>query len=121
VATKTSAQLPPTCTWIVNQRRVPSCAAAATVGLKRGEAKNAPSRAVCLQRRGMVQDVTFADHRMHAGGLNLVAAAIVFWNTIHLERAVETLRTASAICQRAGAARVGNATQSGATADDKSS
>ena len=63
-----------------------------TVGLNKGEAKNALSRAVCFHRRGMVQDRTFDDQRLRAGGLNLVVAAIVLWNTVYLERAVETLR-----------------------------
>jgi len=63
-----------------------------TVGLNKGKAKNALSRAVCFHRRGMVQDRTFDDQRLRAGGLNLVVAAIVLWNTVYLERAVETLR-----------------------------
>jgi len=63
-----------------------------TVGLNKGEAKNALSRAVCFHRRGMVQDRTFDDQRLRAGGLNLVVAAIVLWNTVYLERAVDTLR-----------------------------
>ena len=37
-------------------------------------------------------DRTFDDQRLRAGGLNLVVAAIVLWNTVYLERAVETLR-----------------------------
>ena len=59
-----------------------------TVGLNKGEAKNALSRAVCFHRRGMVQDRTFDDQRLRAGGLNLVVAAIVLWNTVYLERAI---------------------------------
>src|SRR5439155_3660134 len=39
-----------------------------TVGLNKGEAKNALSRAVCFHRRGMVQDRTFDDQRLRAGG-----------------------------------------------------
>src|SRR5216683_150889 len=66
----------------------------ATVDLNKGEAKNALSRAVCFHRRGMVHDRTFDDQRLRAGGLNLVVAAIVLWNTVYLERAVETLQTA---------------------------
>ncbi len=37
-----------------------------TVGLNKGEAKNALSRAVCFHRRGMVQDRTFDDQRLRA-------------------------------------------------------
>ena len=67
-----------------------------TIGLNKGEAKNALSRAVCFHRRGLVQDRTFDDQRLRAGGLNLVVAAIVFWNTVYLEQAVATLRAAGA-------------------------
>jgi TnpA family transposase len=35
---------------------------------------------------------------LRAGGLNLVVAAIVFWNTVYLEQAVATLRRGSTIC-----------------------
>ncbi len=45
----------------------------------------------------MVQDRTFDDQRLRAGGLNLVVAAIVLWNTVYLERAVETLRTSGTV------------------------
>jgi TnpA family transposase len=65
-----------------------------TIGLNKGEAKNALSRAVCFHRRGMVHDRTFDDQRLRAGGLNLVVAAIVYWNTVYLEQAVATLRIA---------------------------
>jgi len=67
-----------------------------TVGLNKGEAKNAPRRAVCFHRRGLVHDRTFDEQRLRAGGLNLVVAAIVYWNTVYLEHAVATLRAAGA-------------------------
>jgi TnpA family transposase len=65
-----------------------------SIGLNKGEAKNALSRAVCFHRRGMVHDRTFDDQRLRAGGLNLVVAAIVYWNTVYLEQAVATLSAA---------------------------
>ena len=43
-----------------------------TARLNKGEAKNALSRVVCFHRRGMVQDRTFDDQRLRAGGLKLV-------------------------------------------------
>ncbi len=63
-----------------------------TAGLNKGEAKNSLARAVFLNRRGMMQDQAYEDQRYRASGLNLVLAAIILWNTIALERAVETLR-----------------------------
>ena len=74
--------------------RSPDLGRRVIIGLNKGEAKNALSRAVCFHRRGVVHDRTFDDQRLRAGGLNLVVAAIVFWNTVYLEQAVATLRAA---------------------------
>jgi TnpA family transposase len=62
------------------------------VGLNKGEAKNALARAVFLNRLGEVRDRSFENQRYRASGLNLVVAAIVLWNTVYLERAVEALK-----------------------------
>ena len=53
--------------------------------------------AVCFHRRGMVHDRTFDDQRLRAGGLNLVVAAIVYWNTVYLEQAVAMLGAANSL------------------------
>lgn len=74
--------------WIQNvelRRRV-------QIGLNKGEAKNALARAVFLNRLGEVRDRSFENQRYRASGLNLVVAAIVLWNTVYLERAVQALR-----------------------------
>ncbi|MDP9317432.1 MAG: Tn3 family transposase [Chloroflexota bacterium] len=63
-----------------------------TAGLNKGEAKNGLAKAIFFNRRGMVQDQSYEDQRHRASGLNLVLTAIILWNTIGLERAVETLR-----------------------------
>ncbi len=55
------------------------------IGLNKGEAKNALARAVFFNRLGEL--------RYRASGLNLVMAAIVLWNTVYLERAVQSLKT----------------------------
>jgi hypothetical protein len=47
----------------------------------------------------MVQDRTFDDQRLRAGGLNLVVAAIVLWNTVYLERAWKHSEPAGRLCQ----------------------
>jgi TnpA family transposase len=64
------------------------------IGLNKGEAKNALARAVFLNRLGEIRDRSFENQRYRASGLNLVVAAIVLWNTVYLERAVQTLREA---------------------------
>lgn len=62
------------------------------IGLNKGEAKNALARAVFLNRLGELRDRSFENQRYRASGLNLVVAAIILWNTVYLERAVQALR-----------------------------
>jgi TnpA family transposase len=62
------------------------------IGLNKGEAKNALARAVFLNRLGEIRDRSFENQRYRASGLNLVVAAIVLWNTVYLERAIQALR-----------------------------
>ncbi len=38
-----------------------------------------------------IRDRSFEQQRYRASGLNLVTAAIVLWNTVYLEKVVETL------------------------------
>jgi TnpA family transposase len=49
------------------------------------------ARAVFFNRLGEVRDRSFEHQRYRASGLNLVVAAIVLWNTVYLERAVQAL------------------------------
>jgi TnpA family transposase len=62
------------------------------VGLNKGEARNALARTVFFNRQGELPDRTFENQRYRASGLNLVVLAIILWNTIYLERAVNALR-----------------------------
>jgi len=61
------------------------------VGLNKGEARNALARAVFFHRLGEIRDRGFEQQRYRASGLNLLTAAIVRWNTVYLERAVQSL------------------------------
>ena len=61
------------------------------VGLNKGEARNALVRAVFFNRLGELRDRSFENQKHRASGLNLVVAAIVLWNTVYLERAVNSL------------------------------
>ena len=63
-----------------------------TVGLNKGEARNALARAVYFNRLGEVRDRGFESQRYRAGGLNLATAAIILWNTVYIEKAVEHLK-----------------------------
>ena len=62
------------------------------IDLNKGEAKNSLARAVFLNRLGEIHDRSFENQRYRASGLNLVVAAIILWNTVYLERAVQALR-----------------------------
>ena len=62
------------------------------VGLNKGEAHHALKRAVFLHRLGEVRDRSFENQRNRVSGLNLVTAAIVLWNTVYLQKAVDVLK-----------------------------
>ena len=61
--------------------------------MNKGEARNALARAVFFNRLGEMRDRSFENQRYRASGLNLVVAAIVLWNTVYLEQAVQSLKT----------------------------
>jgi len=61
-------------------------------GLNKGEASNALRRAVFFHRQGEFRDRTFENQSFRASGLSVLTAAIVYWNTVYLHRAVEHLR-----------------------------
>ena len=61
-------------------------------GLNKGEARNALARAVFFSRLGEMRDRSFENQLYRASGLTLVTAAIVLWNTVYLERAIQAIR-----------------------------
>jgi len=63
-----------------------------TAGLNKGEAKNALSRAVFFNRLGEIRDRSYEQQRYRAGGLTLLTAIIVLWNTVYLERVINALQ-----------------------------
>ena len=60
-------------------------------GLNKGETRNALARAVFFNRLGEMRDQSFENQRYRASWLNLVTAAIILWNTVYIERAINTL------------------------------
>ena len=74
--------------WLENRTLRRRC----QVGLNKGEARHALAQAVYAHRQGRFADRTFENQEHRASGLNLVIAAIAFWNTMYLERAVGHLR-----------------------------
>lgn len=63
-----------------------------TAGLNKGEARNALARAVFFNRLGEIRDRSYERQRYWASGLTLLTAAIILWNTVYMERAVEALK-----------------------------
>ncbi len=64
----------------------------ATAELNKGEARNALARAVCFHRLGRLRDRAAEAQQHRASGLALVTAAIALWNTVYLDRAVQSLQ-----------------------------
>lgn len=60
-------------------------------GLNKGEARNALARAVFFHRQGELRDRSFENQSHRASGLNLLCAAIILWNTVYLNRALNAL------------------------------
>jgi len=65
-------------------------------GLNKGEASNSLRRAVFFHRQGEIRDRTFENQSFRASGLSIITAAIVHWNTVYLERAVQHLKAQGA-------------------------
>ncbi len=63
----------------------------ATRELNKGEAENALKRAIFFHRAGRLRDHGLQAQSHRASALNLVAGAIVLWNTTYLEAAMRHL------------------------------
>jgi TnpA family transposase len=61
-------------------------------GLNKGESRHALAAEVFTQRQGRMTDRTLESQEFRASGLNLVIAAIIYWNTLYMGRAVDHLR-----------------------------
>lgn len=62
-------------------------------GLYKGEARHFLAHAIYVHRQGRISDRTFGNQSYRASGLNLVIAAIVYWKSVYMERAVAHLRS----------------------------
>jgi TnpA family transposase len=69
--------------WIENADLRMECHA----GLNKGEARHSLARAVFAHAQGRIHDRSDAAQQKRAMGLNLVIAAISFWNTIYMGKA----------------------------------
>ena len=77
--------------WIENADLRVECQA----GLNRGEARHSLAHAVFAHSQGRIRDRSDAAQRKRAMALNLVIAAITFWNTVYMDRAASHLARTS--------------------------
>ena len=74
--------------WLESKALRQQCQA----GLNKGEARHTLAQAVFVHKQGRLRDAQFENQALKASGLTLVTAAIVYWNTLYMGRAVEHLR-----------------------------
>lgn len=74
--------------WLESKQLRQQCQA----GLNKGEARHFLAQAVFAHKQGRLRDRTFEDQALKASGLNFVTAAIIYWNTLYMGRAVDHLR-----------------------------
>ncbi len=60
----------------------------AQIGLNKGEAHHALKNALRIGRQGEIRDRTAEGQHYRMAGLNLLAAIVIYWNTLHLGHAV---------------------------------
>ena len=60
-------------------------------GLNKGEARHALARAVFAHSQGRIHDRSDIAQQKRAMALNLVIAAIIFWNTLYMDKATTHL------------------------------
>src|SRR3546814_1559559 len=78
--------------WLENTNLRRRCQA----GLNNSEQRHVLTQAMYTFRQGRIIDRSHEAQQYRASGLNLVIAAIVYWNTTYMDDAVQHLRAASA-------------------------
>ena len=69
----------------------PDLRRACQAGLNKGEARHTLAAAIYTNRQGRFTDRSLENQEYRASGLNLLIAAISYWNTLYLDRAVQHL------------------------------
>jgi TnpA family transposase len=65
-------------------------------GLNKSEQRHVLAQIICTFRQGRIADRGFEAQQFRASGLNLVIAAIVYWNSTYMADAITHLRTTGA-------------------------
>ena len=69
----------------------PELRRACQAGLNKGEARHTLAAAIYTNRQGRFTDRSLENQEIRASGLNLLIAAISYWNTVYLDRATKHL------------------------------
>lgn len=72
--------------------RDPSLRRRVQAGLNKGEARDALARAVFMHRLWEIRDRGLENKSYRASNLTLLTAAISLWNTVYIERAIDSLQ-----------------------------
>lgn len=78
--------------WLEN----PSLRRRCQAGLNKSEQRHALTQAICTFRQGRIIDRSHEGQQYRASGLNLVIAAIVYWNSTYMADAITHLRSTGA-------------------------
>ena len=73
--------------WMENPKLRMECQA----GLNKGEARHSLAKAVFAHSQGRIHDRSADAQQKRAMALNLVIAAIVYWNTMYMDKAAQHL------------------------------
>jgi len=67
-------------------------------GLNKSEQRHFLAQVICTFKQGRIADRSAEAQQFRASGLNLVIAAIVFWNSTYIADAIAHLRATGARC-----------------------
>ena len=70
----------------------PSLRRRCQAGLNKSEQRHFLTQAICTFKQGRIADRTHKAQQFRASGLNLIIAAIVYWNSTYIADAVAHLR-----------------------------
>ncbi|MGH9759342.1 MAG: Tn3 family transposase, partial [Blastocatellia bacterium] len=79
--------------YLAEYLRDPELRRRVLLGLNKGESLNSLARKVAYGGKGELRDRTYEDQLNAASSLNLLLAAIVVWNAVHIQACLKRLRS----------------------------
>ena len=76
--------------WVID----PEMRRRAHVGLNKGESHHALKKALCIGRQGEIRDRSSEGQHYRMAGLSLLAAIVIYWNTMRLGEAIRQRKRA---------------------------